>query len=594
VVKHARKVTRAKQRQEHPGEAPEKLGVSARVVPADERAERKRVDEALAESEQKFRAVFDQAVIGIALGTLDGRCVRANQAACNFIGVTEEEVCRLRIQDIVHPDDLGMTADRFQRLVAGEIPSYTVERRYVRRDGTIVWGRASLSVVRDGTGRPNYLVGVMADVTQEKRVENQQAAFSQLGYRLSAAVSREQAANIILEIASELFGWDAGYLYLYSEASGEIARVLTVDTVEDRRVPVPPPTQSLEPTPMMRQLMKEGGRLINRGNKSGAEPELIPFGDKQRPSASLMYVPVHSGGAVVGILSIQSYKPSAYSQDDLKLLHTLADLCGDAIERIKVTEALREAEAKYRAELERLVCERTAQLEAANESLRKQMADRERLERQMLESVEREQERIGQDLPDGLCQLLAGVKFKVASLGAKLQQKLPPEAEEIRDLEGLVNQAMRQGYGLARGLNPVEFPGRGLRLALTELASSIEAAFGVNCVCDFRTAVAIDDQATANHLYRIAQEAIHNAIKHGKPREIAISLSERGREIALAIKDDGAGFPPQAELKAGMGLQNMKARAGMIGASLEICAGESGGAVVTCVLAPPTPQDRTG
>jgi len=584
MVHREKDLIRAKLRREPRAGAPERAGASASGVSVDERAQRARIEEALAESEQKFRAVFDQAAIGIALGTLDGRCIRANQAACNFIGATEEEVCRLRIQDIVHPDDLELTADVFPRLVMGEIPSYTVERRYVRRDETVVWGRASVSLVRDGTGRPNYLVGVMVDVSQEKRVEKQRAAFSHLGYRLSAAVSREQAANIILEIASDLFGWDASYFHLYSATKGKIERVLTVDTIEGRRIPVPPPSQSWEPSPMMREVMKEGGRLINRGKEPAAGMELIPFGDKQRRSASLMLVPVHSGGAVVGILSIQSYTPSAYTPDDLQLLQTLADFCGDALERIKVTEAL----GQSHEELERIVHERTAQLEAANQSLRAEMADRKRLERQVLENVEREQERIGQDLHDGLCQLLAGIKFKAASLEAELRQKGLPEVEEMRDIEGLVNQAIRQGYGLARGLNPVKLPGHGMASALQELAAGVEAAFDVKCVCDFRMPVAIDDQTAANHLYRIAQEAIHNAIKHGKAKAITISLSQPEGQIILAVMDDGAGFAPNADRRTGMGLQNMKARAGMIGASLEIRAGESGGAVVTCKLTIPS------
>jgi PAS domain S-box-containing protein len=718
MVRQVKARIRARRRKEPGAESPPGPGPTARAVRAGERSERRRIEEALAESEQQFRAVFDQATIGIALGTLDGRCVRANKAACAFIGATEEEVCRLRIQDIVHPDDLELTADVFPRLVSGQIPSYTVERRYVRRDETTVWGRASVSLVRDGLGRPNYLVGVMADVTREKRVEQQQAAFSRLGYSLSAAVSRDQAARSIMEIASELFGWDAGFFHVYSQTTGKVTRVLAVDTVEGHRRPVPPAVQSSEPTPMMCQVMKEGGRLILRGQEPVPGPEPMPFGNKQRRSASLMFVPAHSGGAVVGILSIQSYTPSAYSPDDLKLLQALADLCGDALERIKVTEALREAETKYRGifenategifqttadgrylsanpalarmfgypspeemmasltdigrqtyvvpeqreelkrllesqrsvqrfeakryrkdgsvfwisvdghavrdgsgnllyyegtnhditevvqarealarsheELERLVHERTAQLEAANQSLRNEMADRRRLERQVLESVEREQERIGQDLHDGLCQLLAGIKFKAASVRAGLQQKDQPEAEEIRDVENLADQAIRQGYGLARGLNPVKLPGHGLTLALKELAASVESAFGVECTCDFRSPGAIHDQTVANHLYRIAQEAIHNAIKHGKAREIGVALREEPGQSALEIKDNGTGFPPGADRKAGMGLQNMKTRAGMIGASLEIRAGEAGGTVVTCLLANPNPRTGTG
>ena len=714
MARRVKEVVRAKPRK---GQRVAALASSG-AGPLGSAAHTQHVEEALAESEQKFRAVFDQATIGIALGALDGRCVRANSAACKFIGATEEEVCRLRIQDIVHPDDLGMTADVFPRLVAGEIPSYTVERRYVRRDGTTVWGRASVSLVRDGMGKPNYLVGVMADVTREKRNEQQRAAFSQLGYGLSATVSRDQAARTILEVASDLFGWDAGFLHLYSQTTDSVTRVLAMDMIEGRRVPVAPAIQTSEPSPMMRKVMAQGGCLILRGQESTPAPPLMPFGDKQRLSSSLMFVPVHSGGGVAGILSIQSYTPSVYSPEDLNLLQALADLCGNALERIKVSDALHEAEAKYRGifenategifqttaegrylsanpalarmfgydspeelmasvtdigrqtyvhpeqreqlkrlldrqhsvqrfeaerygkdgsvfwisvdghavrdnsgavlyyegtnrditervqarqalarshgELERLVHERTAQLEAANQTLRNEMADRQRLERQVLESVEREQERIGQDLHDGLCQLLAGIKFKAASLRGELEQKGLREVDQTRDIEDLVNQAIRQGYGLARGLNPVQLAGHGLGLALKELAESVGAAFGVHCVCEVRAPVAIGVQTVANHLYRIAQEAIHNAIKHGKAREIAVALSESRGELLLAIKNDGVGLPPRAGRKTGMGLQNMKTRARMIGASLQIRAGESGGTEVTCLLRNPKRQAGTG
>ncbi|HVM46796.1 MAG TPA: PAS domain S-box protein [Candidatus Acidoferrum sp.] len=667
----------------------------------------------MTDSEQKFRAVFDQATIGIALGTLEGRCLRANRAACEFIGATEREVCRLRIQDIVHPEDLDLTARLFQRLVAGEIPSYTVERRYVRRDGRIVWGRASVSLVRDEKGRPNYLVGVMVDVTREKTVEKQQEAFSQLGHRLSVAISTDQAAHIILEIASDLFGWDAGFFHLYSPATDKVMRVLAVDTIEGRRIPVPPAMRSSEPSPMMRRVMQEGGCLILRGLQAAPAPKLLPFGDKQHLSASLMFVPVHSAGGVVGIVSIQSYRSGAYSSGDLTLLQALADLCGNALARIKATEALREAEANYRGifenategifqttpdgrylsanpalarmfgydspremmasisdigrqtyvipkqrqelkrllakhhsvqrfeakryrkdgtvfwisidghevrdasgnllyyegtnqditeivqarealarsheELECIVQERTAQLERVNESLRNEMAERQSLERQVLESVEHEQERIGQDLHDGVCQLMTGIKFKVASLRAQMQDQGLPGADQTAAIEELANEAMRQGYGLARGLNPVKLSGHGLALALKELAASVATAFNVSCLCQSRRPVNIADSTVTNHLYRIAQEATHNAVKHGKARHVALSLNQRAGELILAIRDDGIGIPPNADRKGGMGLQNMKARARMIGASLQIRARKSGGAEVTCSLKNPEP-----
>ena len=100
---------------------------------------------------------------------------------------------------------------------------------------------------------------------------------------------------------------------------------------------------------MMRQVIAQGACLVLRGAESAPTPALMPFGDQQRLSASLMFVPVHSAGAAAGVLSIQSYTPMAYSAEDLNLLQSLADLCGNALQRIKVTEALHEAEAKDRS-----------------------------------------------------------------------------------------------------------------------------------------------------------------------------------------------------------------------------------------------------
>jgi PAS domain-containing protein len=99
----------------------------------------------------------------------------------------------------------------------------------------------------------------------------------------------------------------------------------------------------------MRSVMTDGARLINRDENSNLSVPMVPFGDRSRPSASMMYVPIRSGGRMLGVLSIQNYTPRAYSPADLTLLQTLADDCGDALARIEVAEALRKAEAKYRS-----------------------------------------------------------------------------------------------------------------------------------------------------------------------------------------------------------------------------------------------------
>ena len=217
-----------------------------------------------------------------------------------------------------------------------------------RKDGTEFPISLNTSPIRSREGRTLGLVGVATDISERIKTEKRSAAFSHLGYRLSAATTREQAADIILDIATELFGWDAGFVHLCSPGDDRIIHLLTVDTVNNQRVPVPPSSPTVAPSPFMSLVMEQGPQLINRADESLLPVRPVPFGDTSRHSACLMFVPIHARGAVIGILSIQSYTPRAYAQADLKLLQTLADHCGDALERIKMTEALREAEAKYR------------------------------------------------------------------------------------------------------------------------------------------------------------------------------------------------------------------------------------------------------
>jgi len=146
-----------------------------------------------------------------------------------------------------------------------------------------------------------------------------------------------------------LFNWDACYVHLHRPQDRTIVPVLTMDTVRGRRQRVPIAREVLTPSALMQSVLKHGARLINRTGGADVDVELVRFGDRERPSASLMFVPIRSGKTLVGILSLQSYQPQAYAQQDLDTLQILADHCGDALRRIEVTEALQRAEAKYRS-----------------------------------------------------------------------------------------------------------------------------------------------------------------------------------------------------------------------------------------------------
>ena len=430
--------------------------------------ERRKTEQALHESEEKFRALFESAPIGIALHDASGHYLDTNRTYQEMLGYSGAELQHMGVKPVTHPDDLAEGQRLYGALRDGTRDAYQREKRYRTQDGRQIWAKVSAAAVRDhlgslrfiismveditgrkqaedqirllvnsvhstqelisitdqqnrfqfvnraflnaygytesellgrqpdllyapdnppglceqvhqqtlaggwhgevvnrrkdgtefpialntsqikdGAGRILGLVGVARDISAPKRAERQSAAFALLGQRLSGATTPAHAADIILEIASVLFGWDAGYVHRYSPAEDKIIPVLTVDLLNGQRTPLPLRAALTDPTPMMRAVMKEGWRLVNRTQNSRTPIALSPFGDTQRRSASMMYVPIHVSGNVLGILSIQSYTPHAYSERDLQLLQTLADHCGAALLRIEAAEARHAAEANY-------------------------------------------------------------------------------------------------------------------------------------------------------------------------------------------------------------------------------------------------------
>lgn len=212
------------------------------------------------------------------------------------------------------------------------------------------------------------------------------------------------------------------------------------------------------------------------------------------------------------------------------------------------------------------------------------ITERKRLEREVLEISDREQRRIGSDLHDDLCQHLAGIGLMSDVLEQKLDGR--PEQAEAGRIAEHVRGAIEQTRMLARGLSPIETESADLMGALAQLASNTTEIFRVHCRFQPKQPVTVEDAAVSTHLYRIAQEAISNAVRHGAADEIAISLEMDGGEAVLRVTDNGSGLPEPKPHHQGMGMRIMKYRAGMIGGTLDTRAAEGGGVVVTCRFRP--------
>jgi hypothetical protein len=211
-----------------------------------------------------------------------------------------------------------------------------------------------------------------------------------------------------------------------------------------------------------------------------------------------------------------------------------------------------------------------------------EVTERKRLEGEILHISEMEQRRIGQDLHDGICQYLAGIELKSQSLAQILENKAKGQAALAEEIARQMREVIGQTRSLARGLSPFILESEGWVSALQELAAHTQKLFNVKC--QFRTdgRVSISDQAVATHLYRIAQEAVANAIKHGKAGAVEISLDNTNEQTVLAVTDNGTGFPSPVQAGSGMGLRTMQYRAGMIGATLLVQAPPEGGARILC------------
>jgi signal transduction histidine kinase len=202
------------------------------------------------------------------------------------------------------------------------------------------------------------------------------------------------------------------------------------------------------------------------------------------------------------------------------------------------------------------------------------------MEREVMEITERERQRIGEDLHDNL-----GQKLTAASLTANavvLEATTPELTSLAEGLGRQLREAIAETRTLSHGLAPVSLQDDGLMHALHALADSTAQAVGVRCVFECPAPVLVKSSTTASQFYRIAQEAVNNAVKHAAASEIRIGLERHAKTIAMEVEDDGAGFPEPVPAGNGIGLRVMRHRAQLISGTLEIGPSPAGGTRVSC------------
>jgi len=311
--------------------------------------DRRSAEDALRQAEQKYRDIFENAGEGISQTTPEGRFIAANPALARMYGFDSPEELIGSLSDIsrqVYVDPARR--EEFKSLLEEHGVVRGFEYQIFRKDGSKIWVSVNARAVHDALGAILYYEGTTQDINERKRAEARSAAFATLARKLSGARTQLDAGRIIAETAADLFGWDSCCLDLYDAERDLVHPMLNVDTIAGKRTDVTAFISDQEPTLRSKRVIAHGPELLLREEPIQFDEDAIPFGDKSRPSASIMTVPIRHAAKVIGLLSIQSYTVRSYDAVALADLEALADHCGAALNRIRAEESLRESEERYR------------------------------------------------------------------------------------------------------------------------------------------------------------------------------------------------------------------------------------------------------
>ncbi|MBI4658826.1 MAG: DUF4118 domain-containing protein [Verrucomicrobia bacterium] len=486
----------------------------------------------------------------------------------------------------MHPDDAESVFAAIETALKTQ-GDYCVAYRIRRPDGAIRWLEAFGRIIASRNGEPEKMVGVCMDITERKRAESRLAIQYAVTLVLAGGKTLREAAPHILQAVCETADWKLGAIWEV-DADAQTLRCVEVWS----RVP----DEYAEFKAACRRFTFERGiglpgRVWSKGapawipdvTEDGNFPR-APFAAKAGLHGAFGF-PVKLEHVTLGIIEFFSPQIREPDQEFLEMMTVLGSQIGLFIQRERAESALREAkeqlEARVRQRTEELV-QTNRSLEAINRAMEGEISERKKLERELLEITDREQRRVGQDLHDGLSQLLRGIAYLSHVLQESLARRALPEAQDATRITQLLKEAIEQAHSIARGLSPVRMETDGLTVALSELAARVESVYRVPCSLESPFPVLIQDNAAAIELYRIAQEAVSNALQHGQASRIVIALSGSERIVKLAVEDNGPGLPADAEQRNGMGLKIMNYRARMIGAVLNFGRTPGGGTRVLC------------